>query len=69
MRCINPQSTGGRGHELSRMISDLRHMPTACIITDGGGRHPMTTEERAKDLRQSPIYILGAASAQTHWTQ
>jgi len=52
----------------SRMISDPLHMLDCCIITDGGGAILMTTEERAKDLRQSPIYILGAASAQTHWS-
>ena len=27
----------------------------------------MTTAERAKDLKQPPAYVLGAAGAQTHW--
>ncbi len=27
----------------------------------------MTTAERAKDLKQPPVYVLGAAGAQTHW--
>ena len=27
----------------------------------------MTTAERARDLRQPPVYVLGAAGAQTHW--
>jgi acetyl-CoA acetyltransferase len=52
----------------SRMISDPLHLLDCCIITDGGGAVLMTTEERAKDLRQAPIYVLGAAAAQTHWS-
>ncbi len=52
----------------SRMISDPLHLLDCCIITDGGGAILMTTEERANDLRQPPIYVLGAASAQTHWS-
>ena len=27
----------------------------------------MTTAERARDLRQPPVYVLGAAGAHTHW--
>jgi acetyl-CoA acetyltransferase len=52
----------------SRMISDPLHLLDCCIITDGGGAIIMTTSERAKDLRQAPTYVLGAASAQTHWS-
>jgi acetyl-CoA acetyltransferase len=52
----------------SRMISDPLHLLDCCIITDGGGAVLMTTGERAKDLRQAPVYVLGAASAQTHWS-
>ena len=40
---------------------------TAASITDGGGAFIMTTEERAKDLAQPPVYVLGAAGTQTHW--
>ncbi len=28
----------------------------------------MTTAERARDLRQKPIHVLGAATASTHWS-
>ena len=34
-----------------------------CVISDGGGAIILTSEERAKDLRQKPVYISGAASA------
>ncbi len=51
----------------SRMIADPLHMLDCCVVSDGGGAILITTEERAKDLKQPPIYILGAAAAQTHW--
>jgi acetyl-CoA acetyltransferase len=51
----------------SRMIADPLHMLDCCAITDGGGAFVMTTAERAKDLPQPPVYVLGAAGAQTHW--
>jgi acetyl-CoA acetyltransferase len=39
----------------------------ACVVTDGGAALIMTTAERARDLRQKPIHVLGSATAQTHW--
>jgi acetyl-CoA acetyltransferase len=39
-----------------------------CLVTDGGGAVIMTTAERARDLRQKPIHVLGAATASTHWS-
>jgi acetyl-CoA acetyltransferase len=51
----------------SRMIADPLHKLDCCVISDGGGALVVTTEERARDLRQPPVYVLGAAGAQTHW--
>ncbi|GMU79858.1 MAG: hypothetical protein AMXMBFR46_26470 [Acidimicrobiia bacterium] len=51
----------------SRVIADPLHLLDCCAITDGGGAFIMTTAERAKDLKQPPVYVLGAAGAQTHW--
>ena len=51
----------------SRVIADPLHMLDCCAITDGGGAVILTTAERAKDLKQPPVYVLGAAGAQTHW--
>jgi acetyl-CoA acetyltransferase len=51
----------------SRMIADPLHKLDCCAITDGGGAFIMTTAERAQDLPQPPVYVLGAAGAQTHW--
>ena len=43
----------------SRVIADPLHMLDCCAITDGGGAVIMTTAERAKDLKQPPVYVLG----------
>jgi acetyl-CoA acetyltransferase len=51
----------------SRMIADPLHKLDCCVVSDGGGAVLLTTAERAVDLRQPPVYVLGAAAAQTHW--
>jgi acetyl-CoA acetyltransferase len=51
----------------SRVIADPLHKLDCCVISDGGGALVMTTAERARDLRQPPVFVLGAAAAQTHW--
>ncbi|MGH9231085.1 MAG: thiolase C-terminal domain-containing protein, partial [Acidimicrobiales bacterium] len=51
----------------SRMVADPLHKLDCCVISDGGGAVIMTTAERARDLRQPPVYVLGAGGAQTHW--
>jgi acetyl-CoA acetyltransferase len=51
----------------SRLIADPLHKLDCCVISDGGGAVVLTTEERARDLRQPPVHVLGAAGAQTHW--
>ena len=51
----------------SRPIADPLHLLDCCIVSDGGGAFVMTTAERARDLRQPAVRVLGAAGAQTHW--
>jgi acetyl-CoA acetyltransferase len=51
----------------SRMIADPLHLLDCCVVSDGGGALVITTAERAADLAQPPVYLLGAASAMTHW--
>jgi acetyl-CoA acetyltransferase len=51
----------------SRMVSEPLHMLDCCAITDGGAALIVTTEERALDLKQPPVYILGTAGRQSHW--
>jgi acetyl-CoA acetyltransferase len=50
----------------SPMIADPLHMLDCCVISDGGGAIVLTSEERARDLRQKPVYVAGAASACDH---
>ena len=51
----------------SRLVADPLHKLDCCVVSDGGGALVVTTAERARDLRQPPVYVLGAAGGQTHW--
>jgi acetyl-CoA acetyltransferase len=37
-----------------------------CLVTDGGGAIIMTTAERAKSVKQKPVYVLGSGQSITH---
>jgi acetyl-CoA acetyltransferase len=44
----------------AKMISYPLRLPQCCVVTDGGGALVLAKADRAKDLRQSPVYVLGA---------
>ncbi|MGX7679264.1 thiolase C-terminal domain-containing protein [Jatrophihabitans sp. DSM 45814] len=48
-------------HENSRMIADPLRLLDYCLETDGGTAVIVTSAERAKDLKQKPVYVMGAA--------
>jgi acetyl-CoA acetyltransferase len=50
----------------SRMIADPLHLLDCCAVSDGGGAVLVTTEERARDLKQLPVYVLGSSESHTH---
>ena len=50
----------------SRMVSDPLTVRDCCLVTDGAAAIVMTRADRARDLAQPPVYLLGAASAVTH---
>ena len=37
-----------------------------CLVTDGGGAIIMTTADRAKAMKQKPVYVLGSGQSITH---
>jgi acetyl-CoA acetyltransferase len=51
----------------SPFVADPLRLIDCCLLNDGGGALVITTRERARDLPGKPIFILGAAAAQTHW--
>jgi acetyl-CoA acetyltransferase len=50
----------------SRMVADPLHLLDCCLRTDGGGAVLLTTAERARSLRKTPVWVIGAASAESH---
>jgi acetyl-CoA acetyltransferase len=50
----------------ARMISYPFTVRDICLVTDGGGAVVLTTPDRAKSLRKTPVYVLGCGSAITH---
>src|SRR6202012_5207016 len=45
------------------LVADPLHRLDCCVISNGGGAIIMTTADRAKDLRQPGITVLGAGEA------
>jgi acetyl-CoA acetyltransferase len=50
----------------SRMIADPLHLLDCSLVSDGGAAIVMTSAERAADMCQDPIYLLGAGEGHTH---
>lgn len=50
----------------SPMISSPLHRLDCCVMTDGGGAVIVTSNERARDLRKKPVYVLGSGFSSTH---
>ena len=48
------------------MISYPFTVRDCCLVTDGGGAIVITTPERAKDLKQKPVYVLGTGEHISH---
>lgn len=52
----------------SAMIADPLTKLHCCIRSDGGGAIVLTSEDRAKDLRGTPVYVLGSGETSSHTT-
>jgi acetyl-CoA acetyltransferase len=51
----------------SPVVASPLHQLDCCLRTDGAGAYVLTSAERARDLRQPPVYVLGVATATDHW--
>lgn len=50
----------------SRMVSDPLRVRDCCLVTDGAAAIVMVSANRAKDLANNPVYLLGGAAATDH---
>jgi acetyl-CoA acetyltransferase len=50
----------------SAMQTSPLHLLDCCLVTDGAGAFVMTSAERARSLRQPPVFVLGAATCHDH---
>ena len=50
----------------SRMVSSPLRKLDCCVISDGGGALVLTREDRARDCRKAPIWVLGASHSTDH---
>ncbi|SDO65458.1 Acetyl-CoA acetyltransferase [Nakamurella panacisegetis] len=50
----------------ARMVSTPLTVRDCCLVTDGGGAVVVTSAERARDLPQPPVYLLGGAETSWH---
>ncbi|ARU03930.1 thiolase [Comamonas serinivorans] len=50
----------------SPLVAEPLRQRDCCLVTDGGGAMVVVSAERARDLRQPPVYVLGAAETHAH---
>lgn len=60
-RAMKRQPITLEDHQSSRMIVEPFHLLDICLETDGACALLVTSAERARDLRQKPVYLMGAA--------
>lgn len=53
-------------HQASRLVVDPYRLLDICPLTDGAGAVIITSAERARDLAQPPVYVLGMGQQNTH---
>jgi len=51
----------------SRWVAEPFRLLDCCPVSDGGAAYIITTEEKAKELKTSPVYIEGIGQAHPSW--
>jgi acetyl-CoA acetyltransferase len=47
----------------ARMVSDPLTIRDCCLVTDGAGAYVLVRADRARELKQKPVYVLGNSTA------
>jgi acetyl-CoA acetyltransferase len=47
----------------ARMVSDPLSVRDCCLVTDGAGAYVLVRADRARDLPNKPVYVLGNGTA------
>jgi acetyl-CoA acetyltransferase len=55
-------------YRASPVVSDPLRVLDCCLVNDGAAAFIMTRQDRAKDLRQRPVHVLGVARSQAAYT-
>ena len=68
---LNPRATKREpldldGYNASPWVVQPFHVLDCCLVSNGGLAVIVTTPERARDLRQPPVYVRGFAQAHNH---
>jgi acetyl-CoA acetyltransferase len=69
--CLNPNATFRTpitlaDHQASRYVAEPFRLLDCCPVTDGAAAVIITAAERAKDLKEPPVYLLGLGQGFTH---
>jgi len=69
--CLNPTATFRTpmtlaDHQASRYVAEPFRLLDCCPVTDGAAAVIVTSAERARDLAQKPVYLLGVGQGFTH---
>jgi acetyl-CoA C-acetyltransferase len=52
----------------SKMLATPVHAFESNMLADGGGAYVVTSPERAREVSEHPVYLLGASGRHTHYT-
>ena len=55
-------------HQASRMVADPLHLLDCCMVSNGAIACVVTTAERARDLPQPPVHVLGWGQGHPTWS-